>query len=317
MIANAPSTWGQESVGADGGFAVPPDFRTTIVSKVMAENSLIGMTDQLTTSSNSITVPLDETAPWDSSGGVQAYWENEGSLLTGSKPSLKELTVKANKLTAFVNLTQELMEDAPAMSSYINKKAPEKIDFKLNNAFLNGTGVGQPLGILNSAGTVVVSAESGQAADTVRHLNLVNMWARLTASSRKNAVWIVNQDAESLFQTISFRDATTNPEPVYMPAGGISDRPYATMMGRPIITTEASPALGDVGDIILADMTQYMSVVKSGGIRQDVSMHLYFDYDMMAFRFILRIGGQPWWNSPIARVGGQPSRGYFVALGAR
>lgn len=64
LIQNAPTTYGSEGVGADGGFAVPPDFRSTILQKIMAEESLLGRTDQLTTSSNSITFPTDSTAPW-------------------------------------------------------------------------------------------------------------------------------------------------------------------------------------------------------------------------------------------------------------
>ena len=58
LIANAPTTFGQEGVGADGGFAVPPDFRATIIKKVAGEESLLSMTDQQTTSSNTITLSL-------------------------------------------------------------------------------------------------------------------------------------------------------------------------------------------------------------------------------------------------------------------
>jgi HK97 family phage major capsid protein len=64
------------------------------------------------------------------------------------------------------------------------------------------------------------------------------------------------------------------------------------------------------------DLSQYMSVVKAGGIRQDVSIHLFFDYDITAFRFVLRVGGQPWWNAPITRQNGL-SRSPFVTLAAR
>jgi HK97 family phage major capsid protein len=317
LITNAPTTFGQEGTGADGGFAVPPDFRTSIVSKVMGEESLLARTDQMTTSSNAITIPKDETTPWQSSGGVQAYWESEGGQKTQSKPALGELTVKANKLVALVPLTDELLEDAPSMSGYVNRKAPEKIDFKVNDAILNGTGVGQPLGILNSAGTVVVAAESGQAADTIRHLNINNMWGRLAAQSKRRAIWVMNSDIETQLNTVSFRDATSSPVPIYIPPGGISGSPYGTLMGRPVITSEASPAVGDQGDIILGDFSQYLTVVKAGGIRQDVSIHLWFDYDITAFRFVLRVGGQPWWNSAIARTGSQSSRGFFVTLAAR
>lgn len=126
LIANAPTTFGSEGVGADGGFAVPPDFRNTIIQKVMGEDSLLPLTDQQISSGNSITFPADETTPWQSSGGIQAYWEVEGGQKTQSKPALVEKTVKLNKVIALVPLTDELLEDAPAMASYVNRKAPEK-----------------------------------------------------------------------------------------------------------------------------------------------------------------------------------------------
>lgn len=315
LIANAPSTYGSEGAGADGGFAVPPDFRTAIVQKVMAEDSLLGRTDQMTTSSNSITVPTDETTPWQTSGGIQAYWESEGGQKQQSKPALTEKTVKANKIIALVPMTDELLQDAPSMASYVSSKAPQKIDFKVNDAILNGTGVGQPLGFLKSGALVTVNPESGQAADTVRFENIVNMYTRMTSEGKRRGVWVVNSDVEAQLMRMQF-PGTGTAVPVYLPPGGLSAQPYGTLMGRPVITTEAAPALGDLGDISFVDMSQYMSVVKAGGVRQDVSIHLFFDYDITAFRFVLRVGGQPWWNAPITRLNGL-SRSPFVTLGAR
>lgn len=318
LLVNAPSTYGNEGTGADGGFAVPPDFRTEIIRKVMGEESLLSRTDQQTSSSNSITFPTDETTPWQASGGVQAYWESEGGQKTQSKPSLKETTVKANKVIALVPMTDELLEDAPAMARYVSSKAPEKIEWKVTDAIVNGTGVGQPLGILNSAGTIVVPEVSGQAADTVRFENIVDMYSRLYSRSRTRAVWLMNPDAEAKLPYMQFvNQGSGNAVPVYLPPGGLSSSPYSTLFGRPIITSEAMPALGDQGDIVLADMSQYLTLVKAGGIKQDVSIHLFFDYDITAFRFVMRVGGQPWWNTAIERPNGGTTRGFFVALGAR
>lgn len=318
LIMNAPTTYGQEGVGADGGFAVPPDFRTAIVTKVLGEESLLGRTDQQTSSSNSITFPADETTPWDSTNGVQAYWESEAGQKTQSKPKLGEKLVKLNKLIALVPLTDELLEDAPAMAGYVNRKAPEKMTFKINDAIVNGTGAGQPLGILNSAGTVTVAAESGQAAATVRMENIVNMWTRMYGPARARAVWLMNGDAEGQLPYLKFIDqGSGNAVPVYLPPTGLSTSPFSTLYGRPIIVTEAMPALGSAGDIILADLSQYLSIVKGGGVRQDVSIHLFFDYDITSFRFVMRVGGQPWWNTAISRPNSQASRGFFIALGAR
>jgi HK97 family phage major capsid protein len=315
LIANAPSTYGQEGVGADGGFAVPPDFRTEIVKRVMGEDSLLSRTDQMTTSSNSITVPTDETTPWQTTGGIQAYWESEAGQKTQSKPALTEKTVKANKIIALVPMTDELLQDAPSMAAYVNSKAPEKIDSRVNTAILRGTGVGQPLGYLNSGSLITVAATSSQTADTVNFNNIVSMYTRMTDEGKRRAVWIVNGDVEAQLMTMQF-PGTGTAVPAYLPPGGLSVAPYGTLLGRPVVPVEAASALGDVGDISFVDLSQYMSVVKSGGVRQDVSIHLFFDYDITAFRFVLRVGGQPWWNSAITRQNGL-SRSPFVALAAR
>lgn len=317
LVANAPTTYGQEGVGADGGFAVPPDFREAIIKKVMGEESLLSRTDQQTSGSNSFTVPIDETTPWQTSGGIQAAWESEGGQKAQSKPNLTELTVKLNKLVSLVPVTDELLEDAGSLRNYLTTKTPDKFNFKITDAIVNGTGAGQPLGFLRAPATIEVTPQSGQAADTLRYQNVIDMWGRMYAPCRRNSIWLVNQDIETLLMQMSFRDATSTPVPVYMPPGGLADSPYGRLLGRPVVVSEAVPAIGDRGDISLVDLSTYLSIVKSGGIRSDVSIHLWFDYDITAFRFVMRVGGQPWWRAAISRFNGGNSLSCFVTLGER
>jgi len=320
-IQNAPTTYGNESSGADGGFAVPPDFRSAIMEKVMGEDSLLGRTDQMTTSSNHVTFPKDETTPWQTSGGLQVYWEGEADQLQQSKGALQEETVKLNKLTALVPVTEELLEDAPSLDGYLRRKVPQKMDFALNLALVQGTGVGKPKGILNADCLVSVAKDSStspiQAADTVRFKNITDMWSRMYAPCRSNAVWLINQDIEPQLYQMAFDPVATSKVPVYLPPNGAAGSPYGTLMGRPVIVTEACNTLGDQGDIILADLSQYLSVVKTGGGRSDVSIHLWFDYDVAAFRFIFRVGGQPWWSSAIDKRDGSNTLSCFVTLDER
>ncbi len=307
LVMNAPTTYSSEGQGADGGYAVPPDFRTDIWSKVTGEDSLFSRTDQNPTSKNSIVLPADETTPWDASGGIQAYFEQEAGQLTQSKVALKEKQIRLNKLTALIPVTEELFEDAPGLDAYLRKKVAEKFDFKLNLKIVQGTGAGEPLGILNAASLVSVAKETSpaQGADTLIAENIIKMWSRLYAPCRRNAVWLVNQDIEPQLHQMVIRitNAAGNEYvggvPVYIPANGLSDSPYSTLMGRPVIPTQACETLGDKGDIILVDLKQYLTAYKTGGLRSDVSMHLWFDYDVLAYRFILRIAGQPWWAAYI------------------
>jgi len=314
LMRNAPTTVSTEGVGEDGGFAVPAEFRNDITQLVFGEESLIARTDLMQSGSNTWTAPKDETTPWQSSGGLQAFWEGEGSQLTQSKVALKDMSVRLNKLTALVPVTSELMEDAPGMDSYLRRKAPEKLDFKVTDALISGSGAGQPLGILNAPCLVTVAKEGSQAADTVVFGNINNMWSRMYARWRSSAIWLINQDIEPQLHALNHPGDSS---PVYMPAGGLSASPFGTILGRPVVPSEACSTLGDVGDIILASMGQYLAIQKVGGIRTEVSIHLWFDYDTSAFRFILRLGGQPWLSAPIARFKGGNTLSSFVTLAER
>ncbi|TKS58783.1 MAG: major capsid protein [Nitrospira sp.] len=220
-------------------------------------------------------------------------------------------------------MTDELLEDVAALATYINRKAPRKIDFKVNLAIIQGNGAGQPLGILSSPALVSVAKETSQAADTIVAANIMKMYSRMYAPSRQNAVWLINQDIEP--QLFSMQFAVKNVAgtenvggvPVYLPANGLSMSPYATLFGRPVIPTQAMETLGDKGDILFADLSQYMSATKAGGIRQDVSIHLWFDYDVTAFRFVMRIAGQPWWATTVAARDGSTTYSPFVTLDER
>jgi HK97 family phage major capsid protein len=314
----AASTYGQEATGADGGFAVPPDFRSEIMSRVYGEDSLITRTDRQTSSSNTMTLPVDNTTPWQTSGGIQAYWAGEAAAMSQSKPALENATIKLEKLTALVPITEELLEDAPAMDGYLRKKAPEKIDFKLSYGIAWGNGVGMPLGFMNSPALVTVAAEAAQTADTINATNISKMWARMPVNSRRTAVWLIHPDAEPQLDLI-----TVGQTPVYMPAGGLADAPYGRLKGRPVIPHQVCETVGDLGDIMLVDLNEYLTATKIGGgrdangLKVDTSMHLWFDQDILAFKFTLRVAGQPWWASAIAQRDGSNTQSPFVTLASR
>ena len=124
--------------------------------------------------------------------------------------------------------------------------------------------------------------------------NIVKMWTRMYGPSRPNAIWLINQDIEQQLFSLSF-EGTSSSVPAFMPANGLAASPYSTLMGRPLLPSQACETLGDEGDIILCDLSEYMTAMKTGGIRAETSMHLWFDYDTTAFSFVFRLAGKPWW----------------------
>lgn len=313
------TTYGTEGVGADGGFAVPPEFSRTIWEKVMAEENLLGRTEQLVTGSNNMRIPKDETTPWQSTGGVQVFWEGEAGTIDQSKPAFLFNDLRLSKLTALVPISDELLQDAPGIESYLRAKAPVKMAAKINTAIIRGNGVGRPLGILNAPSLISVDPSVSQPAASLWYENVTGMWSRMYAPWRRNAVWLINQDLEPALLGMSFdpRGTSGSRVPAYLPANGLSASPYATLLGRPVVPVEACSTAGTVGDIILTDLKQYWTLQNSAGIRTDVSIHLFFDQAATAFRFIFRLNGMPAWSSTITPENGVKTRSWAVALGTR
>jgi HK97 family phage major capsid protein len=313
-----------EGVGEDGGFLVPPEFRDSIMKVVEGEDSLLSICDNSTTSRNSVTQNIDETTPWGT-GGIVAYWEGEGQAATASGAKVGQTTLRLNKLFARVDVTDELLEDAPQLDNYLRVKAPEVMTSVINLALISGNGVGKPLGFMNSPALVTVSAETSQPADTIHHRNIVKMMARMYAPCWPRSRWLINQDVFPQLHLLSFRDVgertvadTGSPIPAYMPPNALlSGAPFGTLLGRPIMPLQGMETLGDLGDIALVDMSKYRAVTKTGGARVDTSIHLKFDTDETVFRFIFRLAGSPWWSQAITPRDGNNTLSCFVTLASR
>jgi HK97 family phage major capsid protein len=311
-FTRAASTFANEGSGPDGGFSIPPAFASEISTYVEAEESLLAACDNTPVSGNSMTFPKDETQPWGATG-ITAAWEGEGSQTTPKKPALGESQLKLRKLKVLVAASEELLADAPAMSNYLIKKSGEAVDWKTQDAIINGTGAGMPLGILRAGSLVVQAKETNQTADTIVAQNIAKMYGRVMQGAGANLKWLINPDCFQQVVTL-----TLNNNPLWVPASeGFKNAPNGLLLGRPIVMTDACDTVGDQGDIILANMSGYRAITKSGGVELATSMHLWFDQDLMAFRVIFRMDGQPALEKVVTPPNSAVTRSHFVALAAR
>jgi HK97 family phage major capsid protein len=315
----AAATGLQQGVGPDGGFLVPPEFSSMIWDGLnKSPDNLLSMTDQYTVSGESLTFNANaETSRATGSrwGGIQGYWISEAAQITSSKPTFRQVKIEPQQLAVLCYATDKLLANTAALDQYLGRAAQDEIMFLVNDAIINGNGVGKPKGILNSACRVAVSKETGQAAATIVKANIDKMWSRMHPQARANAVWFINVDTEPQLEQLS-QVVGTGGVPVYLPPGGIADTPNARLKGRPVMPIEACATLGTEGDIILADMRAYVTGLK-GGIDSAMSMHLRFDYAETAFRFMFSADGQPWLASAITPFKGSNTLSPFVTLATR
>ena len=304
-----------ETTPSDGGFLVQQDFVTELLKRTYETGILASKVKKIPISTNANGMKInaideDSRANGSRWGGVQTYWEGEADELTASKPKFRQMELSLKKLTGLCYATDELLQDAAALEAVIRQAFAEEFGFKIDDAILSGSGEGEPLGILNSGAIVTVAKEASQT-DVITIENLIKMWNRLWSRSRANAVWYINQELEPYLYTLKIGD-----KPVYIPAGGLSEKPYGTLFGRPVVPIEQCSAAGEVGDIILADIGQYLLIDK-GGIKSASSIHVRFLYDENVFRFIYRVDGKPIWTKPLTPYKGSATVSPFVTLAKR
>lgn len=311
----------QISVGADGGFMVGAETESWLMDSVNAQAVIFPRVSKIPVgeNKNSISIPaLDETSRANGSrfGGVNAYWSAEAATAAASKPKLRELNLKLEKLLGFVYTTDELLLDARALETFIRKAYAEEFAFLLDDAIINGDGNGKPLGIVNCPSLISVAKESAQANDTIVYENIVKMWSRLSSRKRNNSVWLITPEAETQLYTMGLAVGSGG-VPVYLPPAGASGTPYSTLFNRPVLVCEQLPKLGDKGDIILADLSDYIGIDK-GGLQTDTSIHVQFLYDEQVFRFRYRFNGCPYTKSAVASKSNSSwSTSPYVTLAAR
>jgi HK97 family phage major capsid protein len=290
----AISTFSSGINGPDGGYAIPTDFAEQIF--MVDQDSLAARCEMIPSLSRNIDVPTDGSMPW-SSTGIIAHWIGaEGTVHTPRKPELSLAEHKLKPLVVLVPASKELVEDSMAFNAWLPTAMQRAITWELNDAIINGTGAGVPLGILKSSAAIEVAKETSQTAATINDGNITKMLARSLEPMK--ATWVASPVAYSQLVALSSFDSATR-----------------TLAGLPIVLTDACAAVGTVGDLVLAGLNGYRVVSKA--LRFAESAHMSFDEDLHMFRVVLQVDGQPILPGPVTPPNSATTRSHFVTVATR
>jgi HK97 family phage major capsid protein len=317
-LSEIQNSFGSEVPDA-GGFLIPEILRSELLS--LAIETAVVRNRATVIPMNSLRVPIptiDDTSHVSNIfGGVQWYWTEEAASLTESQATFGRVVLDAKKLTAFANVPNELLQDAPAFSGFFDARFPTAIAFGEDVAFFTGTGNGEPMGFINCPASVQVAKQSGQLTNTIVWENIVGMYARMLPTSLRTAVWIASIDTFPELATMAL-SVGTGGGPVWINsyAGGGAETPPMTILGRPVIFTEKASALSTTGDINFVDLSYYL-VGDRMQMESMSSPHYKFQNDMTSFRIIERVDGRPWLNSALTPHNNSATLTAFVQLASR
>ena len=222
----------QEGVDADGGYLVPEEYDSRLIDTLEEENIMRKLATRITTSGEH-KINIAATKP-------AAAWIEEGGALTFGDATFSQILLDAHKLHVAIKVTEELLYDnAFGLENYIITQFGKALANAEEDAFLNGTGVGQPLGLFAATG-------GGTVAKTVTALTadeVIGLVYALKRPYRKKASFIIND--QLIAQIRTFKD--NNGAYLWQPAltAGEPDK----LLGYNVYTSQYAPtdaiAFGD------------------------------------------------------------------------
>lgn len=172
----------QEGIDADGGYLVPEEYDRRLIDVLDEENIMRRLATRIITSGEH-KINIAATKP-------AASWIEEGGALTWGDATFDQILMDAHKLHVAIKVTEELLYDnAFGLENYIITQFGKALANAEEDAFLNGDGVGKPLGLFTEGG-------GGQIAETLTTAlkadDIINLVYALKRPYRKSASFIIN-----------------------------------------------------------------------------------------------------------------------------
>ncbi len=295
-----------------GGFLVPTSVAPNVLSISAEDDFLAGLVTHIPmlTSQVDLNARVDKNHSTSVSGGLTVTRRPETVDGTSSRMQFEQLKLHAHELFDLTYATESVLQDsAPSFIAMLTAGFRDEFANNALNERINGTGVGEFLGVLKSGCLVTVNKETGQAASTIVTENIDKMAARCWRYPR--SVWIANPTTRPQLRAL-VRDVGTGGAPV--PYFNQTDG-QETLDGRPIFFTEHAKALGTKGDLILGTWSEYIEGLYQP-LMQAESIHVRFSANERAFKFWLRNDAMPSWNSALTPKNGD-TLSPFVTLAPR
>jgi len=283
---------------AIGGFLIPPVWSDEILKKGVEDDWIRGYGARaipIPSTMMTINAMTDETRVGELYGGMWCYRLKERGQMTATKGEWQKIELKPKALTAMAFATDAELNYAPVLQATIGSQFGDVMTYKQLDEGINGSGAGENQGVLNFGATYSQAKETGQAAATIETANVLKMRSHMRDQEYQKAVWLTSlscmEQLNSLTMVVGVGGA---------PIGlvKIGDDGVSRLLGRPLIYTEFAKAIGTVGDLMCCSWPSYLI---GEGTYSNVasSIHVRFDYNETAFRFVRHIDAQCWWRTTL------------------
>jgi HK97 family phage major capsid protein len=292
--------------GDEGGILVPEQFSDELL-KLEGEDPIVRPRARVIPAGNppdaKISFPALQQGKKGQYGGVEVNWTAEGETVGDSDAKLTDVSLEPQEVSGSITVSNKLLRNAAAMNAMLTELLRGAMIEAEDDAFIQGDGVGKPLGILNSDGAILVSRNT---SSKIVYEDVIKMMSKVYSQS--NLMWVASQSA---FEDIKdMKDSAGNR--VYTGPNLVKGTP-ASLEGIPLEFTGNLPTIGKKGDLMLVDMRYYW--IKDGsGPFIAVSKHVKFMNNKTVIKIVRNTDGQSWVKEPLTLRDGQSKVSPFVVL---
>jgi HK97 family phage major capsid protein len=296
----------------DDGVIVPEDFRTELLQVAYQISPILNLVRPIPirTGDSGRWPALDQFAAptagvGDSAyaGAVTADVTAEGGSYTETEPDFEQIQWRLHKVGGVVPVSNEVVTDSPmALEQLLRGLFGIAIAAKKEFFILRGTGVGQPLGILNAPAAVDVTPDSDGVFNWADALEMVSKFKPLGGQGR----WTFHP---SMWNDLGTMEIGTAGAAALQ--GNMSSPAMQSLLGYQFLQSEHLPQADNSGCIDLIDFGAYLMFEREGGLQVAYSEHAYFTTGRVGWRFDERMDGQPWLKSSITLA--DPQGSYTVS----
>lgn len=275
----------------DIGAVVPPVTLNKIVEKIEAYGMILPLVTR-TAYKTGMSIPVASVKP-------VASWVAEGKGSDKQKENLEaSITFGHFKLRCAVSVTLEAENMAlSAFEARLVSSISEAMAKAIEKAILNGTGTGQPTGILKDT----TKGES-IAVEDIDYKTLVSAEAALPMEYENGAVWVMSK--KTFMEFVGMTD--TNGQPIARVNYGMGGTPERTLLGRRVVLTNYLPAYASTlkkTDVfaVLYDFSDYTL-----NTNFEVGMKVYEDNDTddIVRKSIMVCDGKPILSASLVKLTG-------------
>lgn len=262
----------QEAVDADGGILIPENLKEGVVKTSYAKNPMRALAGISTISQgNSLKIPVED----ESNNEFGTGWRSE-TTDTAETATAKfiEVNIPVDELYAEPWATRFMVKDVNFdLEGYISEKVSEAFTRDEAQAFLTGTGINQPTGLLNGI-TADVTYSTGAG---IAKSDLVDMVKTLPEQYQDGAVFMMNNATYIELANAEFTDGRS------ILAEDFSAPIKDTILGYPIVVYPAMDGQGTIGNqpLVFGNMSKAYHIVDHtdvGVIRDDITKKGYIKY---------------------------------------